>query len=258
MQLSLAVDPTNPNIVYLGGTPTARLSGPDPDRRHDDLRLAQRGRLYRRERTGTRGTAVPRPRAASQLKNPNQWPPGSLDTSERYLHRVNQTNPTQPYLNLLENPTAPFLSNSTLDLTNVLSFVNNGSNITWIPFDQMLNGSPDDLSPSTGVHQIVTEIDPVTGQPRLIVADDQGFFTGVITPGTINYGPGVIANPDGTVDSSDDPNGYSATLAQRQPPPPQFFYGAAQASLAAITKAGRRGPLRQRSAHRLVASSPAS
>ena len=35
--LSLAVDPTNPNIVYFGGTSDGQTSGPDPHRRHRDL-----------------------------------------------------------------------------------------------------------------------------------------------------------------------------------------------------------------------------
>ena len=158
------------------------------------------------------------------------------------------------YLNLLADPSNPFNTNATLEVYNVASFVNNGSGVTWIPEDTILQATaglsvanninvPSEYDnyeltvPSTNVHQIVSFTDPLTGDTRLIVADDQGVFTGVINAdGSINYGPGVTTNADGTVDSSDDPNGASPTFSRNgNLAIAQLESGASQASLSAIT-----------------------
>ena len=45
--ISLAVDPTNPNVVYLGGTADGNADRPDPGRPHRDLGRPLAGRLLR-------------------------------------------------------------------------------------------------------------------------------------------------------------------------------------------------------------------
>ena len=86
----------------------------------------------------------------------------------------------QEYINLIQNPSEPFTGNgSTVFVDNITNFTNNGTGVTWTPFDQFLNANATDIAPSTNVHQILTFVDPQTGQTRLIVGDDQGVFTGV-------------------------------------------------------------------------------
>ena len=88
--------------------------------------------------------------------------------------------PASEYLNLIQNPSQPFSGNgSTIFVDNITNFTNDGSGVPWTPFDQLLNANATDVAPSTNVHQIVTFVDPLTGQTRLIVGDDQGVFTGV-------------------------------------------------------------------------------
>ena len=119
--------------------------------------------------------------------------------------------PTQ-FLNLLGDPFNgnPFQTNSTVDVFNVASFTNDGTGLKWIPFDEMLKSSPDDLFPSTNIHRVVTTIDPVTGLTRLIFGDDQGIFTGVDD----ERHPG---DPDRRPDDHRRDGGREL-LAQRQPP----------------------------------------
>ena len=49
------------------------------------------------------------------------------------------------YLNLIQNPSQPFSGNgSTVLVDNITNFTNDGSGVTWIPFDQFLNANATD------------------------------------------------------------------------------------------------------------------
>ena len=164
--ISLAVDPLDPSVVYFGGTSDGQTSG-----------------LIRIDTTGIFDSHA-------YVAFDNSLPDGGkleINTAGRILV-TNYTAKGLPfelttgleYLNLIQNPSQPFSGNgSTVLVDNITNFTNDGSGVAWIPFDQLLNANATDLAPSTNVHQIVTFIDPVTGQTRLIVGDDQGIFTGV-------------------------------------------------------------------------------
>ena len=243
--VALTVDANNPNIVYLGGTANGNQSGmirinvTDISDSHSVFAYNGVGNSAGLQINTTGGTTVVN----------NQFEPSEFIGTTAGL-----SDEPGAYLNLLTDPSNPFNTNATLEVFNVASFVNNGSGVTWIPEDTILQATaglsvanninvPSEYDnyeltvPSTNVHQIVSFTDPLTGDTRLIVADDQGVFTGVINAdGSINYGPGVTTNADGTVDSSDDPNGASPTFSRNgNLAIAQVDSGASQASLAAIT-----------------------
>ncbi len=209
--ISVTVDPNNPNIVYLGGTSIGQTTGLiriDATKLYDShAEVAYDGSRPDGGTTqwATNGRVV--------LKNINIGAPNLT-----VLRGTTVTTSTfTPFLNLLQDPTQPFLTNSTLYVSNVASFTNDGSGVTWTPFDEIIQGGANDTSPSTGIHQMITIVDPLTGNARLIVADDQGVFTGVdLGNGNVSAGIGNQASP------TFSRNG-NLQIAQ-------FYYGSAQPS----------------------------
>jgi subtilisin-like proprotein convertase family protein len=176
--ISLAVDPQNPSVVYFGGTSDGQTSG-----------------LIRIDTTGIFDSHA-------YVAFDNSLPDGGrleINTDGR-IQVTNYNAKGLPfelttgleYINLIQNPSQPFSGNgSTVLVDNITNFTNSGDGVTWTPFDQLLNANATDVAPSTNVHQIVTLVDPLTGQTRLIVGDDQGVFTGVDAGnGTLDTGIG--------------------------------------------------------------------
>ncbi len=200
----LTVDPTNPNVIYAGGTADGNESAliridlttiwdahnldPFSDVANDggSLDLASRG---------------PSPVDSNQLAFGVVTPFGSLD-------------PT-PYLNFIRSPGDPFNSNSTLRVFNYASFQNNGAGVEWIPFD----------AGGTDYHKVATMVDPTTGLPRLILGNDQGVWSILDNHGTFETQLGDSMPLAGL-----DRNGNLQIT--------QFYYGAAQPSSAAAQIAG--------------------
>ena len=93
------------------------------------------------------------------------------------------------FLNASRDPNNPFTTNSTLQVFNVSSMTNNGTDVFWQPmFDALFpgnlrnNGSltiPTERNGMSNIHQIFPLLDPVTGQTRFIFSGDQGVYTGV-------------------------------------------------------------------------------
>ncbi|MBX6313387.1 MAG: subtilisin, partial [Isosphaeraceae bacterium] len=168
--VSLAIDPTNPNIVYLGGT----LDGPPSGYLRVDV------------------TRLSDPHALVAFDNDN--PDGGLlqiNTSPTARIALDDTKnlPTPaPYLNLIRNPSDPFNANATINVINTARFNNTGADARWIPFD--IGG--------TDQHRVVTLVDPLTGHARIIIGDDQGVFTAVDNNGTFQTGIGTVEAPFGS------------------------------------------------------------
>ena len=60
----------------------------------------------------------------------------------------------------------------------------------------MLSATANSFVPSSNIHSIVTFVDPLTGNTRLLVGDDQGVFSGELTPnGTLTTSIGTAAIP---------------------------------------------------------------
>ena len=236
--LTLTIDPTNPNITYLGGSEDFQTSGlirvdiTDIYDAHNfvsfDANNNDGGKLLL-DSQGAFVSASPNvmfPYGAEYI--PNTPGLGSIGYTP---------NPT-PILNLRHAPntglpgTSPFNVNASLfvagaatDYGGAYDWVNNGSHVKWTPFDEILKANPGDPQGSTNVHGAQAFVDPVTGQVRLVFADDQGVFTALVNPdGTINNGIGadVAANYSRNGNLQDE----------------QFYYGAAQPSNLAAQAAG--------------------
>ncbi|CAN5851858.1 hypothetical protein BH23PLA1_BH23PLA1_02280 [soil metagenome] len=220
--MSLAIDPTNPNVVYLGGTRTQTTADPalirlDLTLMHDAHSLVwfdpdspDGGQL----RPGTNNAAS----SPSVLKDLNRALPTVFDP----LGNVGPFG--QQFLNLVRNPLTPFLAQSTFFVTNVGQFANTGADARWTPFQGFLPNYSPLVGHTGGIHRIVTTVDPLTGHARLIVGDDHGVFTGVDAGGTISAGIGNAVAATGSRNGN-------LQLAQ-------LYDGAAQPSLLAAQIAG--------------------
>jgi subtilisin-like proprotein convertase family protein len=221
--LSVGIDPNNPNVVYIGGTKDANLTG--------------------FIRVDTTGVADPKNVSSSDNSNNDKGSissatVGSIKTplSVGLLLTDPFTGQTiiQPTVNALRDPFQPFLANATLvaaggsplSPSNVGGpFTNTGQDIRWQPFDQNAM-----LVDSTDQHRIITMRDPVTGATRLILGDDQGVFTGV------DQGNGQLLESFGNVSNLTDATGNVPVVTGSRNGNlqiTQFYYGAAQPSILA-------------------------
>ena len=221
---SLAVDPTNPNILYFGGTdmfgttgmvrvdttgiadPHAfYLSNDDPDQDPTEGQF--------RSYAGYDGPSSPAGAGAldetDEVGNPLTMtysitrapiaPPRDPAAAPRNAYDPR----TSPFLNLIRDPARPFQANATILVSGVATFNNTGTKSRWIPFtdptkpDPFLADSTDTWSRTTrGQHQILTLRDPLTGRARLIFANDNGVFTAVDEgDGTLVGSIGGVVDP---------------------------------------------------------------
>jgi subtilisin-like proprotein convertase family protein len=204
--ISITVDPNNPQIFYLGGTADGNDTGlvrVDVSGVYDTHAVVG----YDNSRNDG-GTITVNSTGRTPVVNNTFANPGFVTQTGSLLG---------PYTNLIQDPTNPFQTNATTYVYNVASFTNDGSGVKWTPLDQPLLSNPSDLVPSSNVHTALSMIDPVTGRTRLIFGDDEGVFTGVV-------------NPDGTIDPGIGTD-TSATYARNgNLQVGQFYYGAAQPS----------------------------
>ena len=215
--LTMAVDPTDPAVIYLGGSSQGGQTGLI---RIDTTTLWDAHALvaFADNATDAGGVdlATTGPATVNQLLYsdgdtgffPPGWYPDWTPTSSGPLDSTE-------YLNFIRDPNAPFLANATLHVYNYSSFTNNGAGAEWIPFD--MSGS--------GYHSVATMIDPTTGLPRLIFGNDQGVWSVLDNNGTFET---TIGASDALPDMNRNGN-LQIT---------QFFYGAAQPSSAAAQIAG--------------------
>ena len=140
--ITLAVDPTNPNVVYLGGSRRRRPDRPDPRRCHQHLGRPLPGRLLQqRQRRRRARPGLHRPghgHAQSDL-------PSRRHTSPQRSDLVSELHP-QP-----DRPVPGQRDACTSSTTPASPTTAPAS--TWIPFD--MGG--------TDYHRVVTMIDPPTG-----------------------------------------------------------------------------------------------
>lgn len=195
---ALAVDPVDPNIVYIGGS--INRNSAHQLLRVDVTALTDVHAFYFNDNLndggavrGSTGAAVGATGAAYYL-NPDRT----------------------PVLHLTRDPVAPFVSDSVLYTANINSFSNLGADAHTIPFDDVLAGND--------VQRILTMVDPLTGQTRLIVTSGTGIYTGVDADGAYQR----------TFGTADVVSGFRGGNLQVN----QFSYGAVQPSQAAAELAG--------------------
>jgi subtilisin-like proprotein convertase family protein len=109
---------------------------------------------------------------------------------------------TSNYLNFFRDPNHPFVNPSSLQMINIKSFNNVGTGAIYSGFNYFIDNS-------TNFHVLLATVDPTTGQPRLILGDDQGVFTGLdngsggANPGITGPGINGGAVPAQTADNED-------------------------------------------------------
>jgi subtilisin-like proprotein convertase family protein len=206
--VSLGIDPINPNIVYLGGTADGQPTG---FIRVDTTGLSDPHALFlgNNKNGGQLRTLTGDPVTL------DQWPNG---TTGQVFGSFNPFD--EPYINLIRNPSDIFGSPQ-VTVYNTAQFTNTGTGATWTPFD--IGG--------TDQHRIVTLVDPLTGQARLIIGDDQGIYSALDINGELSTG--IVQGQTETGGGAADRNG-NLDIAQ-------FYYGASQPSDAAAQIAAVRG-----------------
>ncbi len=201
--ITLLVDPVNPNIIYVGGQ---RSGGDTGLIRIDTTNIWDAHNL----------TAYSNDASGGSLLDLASTGPAAVDSNQQpnYAQLDGLLYPNS-YLNYIRNPSGPFVSSGTLFVYNYSQFTNNGAGATWIPFDM----------PGTDYHKVAAMVDPTTGLPRLIFGNDQGIWSvldnnGVFQTqiGSNDILPGI--NRNGNLQIT------------------QFYYGAAQPSNAAAQIAG--------------------
>ena len=197
---ALAVDPNDPNVVYIGGSADF---GPTTMIRVDVTRLSDPYSVYSSTET-TGGQILQNTTTPVTIKDPTNLVLTGLDPL------------SNPFTNLYRNPTNIFASDSTVFVHDTGSLSNDGSGAWWTPFDGFIGG--------TDVHVIVPMVDPVTGKTRLLVGYDQGIATAVDNNGTFLTSIGNQPVPFGVT------NGNLQIT--------QFYNGAAQPSALAAQIAG--------------------
>jgi len=152
--IAIAVDPTDPSVIYVGGTKDGNQSGL--------IRInltniwdahALVAYSYDANDGGKLTLASTGPAAVAKIQN------GVFPSS---------------YLNFIRSPQDPFEGDASLYVFNYSQFTNNGAGVEWVPFDM----------PGTDYHRIATMIDPTTGLPRLIFGNDQGVWSVLDDNGT--------------------------------------------------------------------------
>ena len=153
--LSITVDPNNPEIFYLGGTADGNDSGL--------IRVNVSGVYdthavvgYSNSRNDG-GTVTVKSTGRTPVVNNTYIDPSGSGSDHR--RSPSARTPTS-----IQNPGEPFTSNSTVNVYNVAAFTNDGSGVTWTPLDQLLLSNPTDLVPSSNIHTAISMIDPVTGE----------------------------------------------------------------------------------------------
>ena len=181
--LTLTVDPTDPNIVYIGGSTNFQQSGMI---RVDltDLYDAHNFTSFSNDQTDV-GLLNVNAQGGDTVIN-------TANGAAQYIPIVGQ--PISDILNLRYAPTNPFDINATLVVANVgaTGFVNTGTGATWSLFDEPLKAEAGDTIGSTDIHQVIDYIDPITGDVRLLIANDEGIYTALVnSDGTLDNGIGT-------------------------------------------------------------------
>ncbi len=236
--IALAVDPSNPHVVYLGTSAVANGFSQGP------VAEGPLGGLVRIDTTtmfdayamiGYLNSAPDGGNFQFGVDNPiTDFPHGNvavgsvavLDTGAAYgivdafTHQLETggSPSTSNYFDLFRDPNHPFVNPSTLQIANITSFNNDGFGSHFGGFNYFEDNS-------TSFHTLLALPDPITGGTRLILGDDQGVFTGVDDgTGNPDLGDGFATSVSGTRNG----NLQLAT----------FLSGAAQPSILAANVAG--------------------
>jgi subtilisin-like proprotein convertase family protein len=203
--VSLAVDPNNPSVVYFGGTADANpaLNGLYGGFIRVDTTLVQDVfNEVARDNSNNDGGLIQTATTGGVVGG------GGIKTS----------NPGSPYVNMLRDPDNPFNSSSSLLFAGITQFNNSGEDARYGSFTGGGLGGTDQ-------HRLIAIRDPLTGHTRVIFGDDQGVWTGT------DNGTGNAALGIGSAKSVLGSRNGNLQITQ-------FYYGAAQPSTLAADLAG--------------------
>jgi subtilisin-like proprotein convertase family protein len=160
--ITMAVDPQNPSVVYIGARRSPGVM------RIDITGLLDVHAFVASNELNDGGTRTRNAGNAAQIKggarfdSPQSYP--ALPTPAYDPRR-------DPYINMIRNPAEPLAANATTYLTGTASLTNLGAGARWTGFDFGIGGGDH--------HRMVAMRDPATGRTRLIFAYDQGLSTAV-------------------------------------------------------------------------------
>ncbi len=193
--IALAMDPTDPNILYVGAD---RLIRVDMTLINDPFKLQE---YSHRDATGGVYTTTTNANNDPSNAGGGLIGPDALDTS-RGAPALNSVTPINDaydadlratrrrvwnFTNLKFNPYEPFLSNTTIFTSNITTFENNGNDVLWVdPAVRRINASATNTTPEFSndfdwVSSIITTVDPLTGRARVLWGHDEGVGTFVAT-----------------------------------------------------------------------------
>ena len=222
LYLTLSVDPTNPNIAYLGSFGSNDFLSDTGLIRVDTTNLWDAHNLTAYSDVPNNGGDTWWNSSGPATVNNNLDLPFVQVGDEFTPEDVTPTDDFAGYLDYIRNPEAPFLSDSTLYVDNLQAVANNGAGVTWIPMD--LPNNTNGVA-GTGYQAAIAEVDPTTGLPRLIFGNSEGVWSGLDDNGTFET---TIGSSDSLPDMNRNGN-LSIT---------QFYYGAVQPGNAAAQIAG--------------------
>jgi subtilisin-like proprotein convertase family protein len=210
--IALAVDPTNPDVVYLGGTANEAPTPAGGVIRVDTSLLSDVYSMVAFSQSNNDGGLVGVKTTGSVSLNNTSTLYGIIDPFNALAQ------PRAPYLDMLRDPDNPFIVPTSMHISDVSQFNNQGTGARWTPFN-------DFVTESTNDHRFIAIPDPLTGGTRLIVTDDQGIFTGV------DAGTGALLGNLGTAGVVTGPRSGNLQITQ-------FISGAVQPSTLAAQLAG--------------------
>jgi subtilisin-like proprotein convertase family protein len=225
--MSVAVDPNDPNVVYLGGMREASQPSLGGLIRVDTIGMEDPHNLTKWDnnnkdtgllQTGTTGSV--------NLKPTPPFPPlGVYDQIPTGAGGFILVQVPSQWVNLISDPFNPFLTNSTVLVSDTTQFNNTGQDVfQFLPFDGDGGGN------FTGDwHQAISIKDPQTGHARLLFATDNGVYS------TVDQGNGQTFQSFGSSDLGNS-NGTDPVMTGSRNGNlqiTQFYDGAAQPSVQA-------------------------
>lgn len=184
--LTLAMDPQDPNILYLGADRIMKIDMTlvvDPYKLQLNSHRDTTGLVnYLTSNANTDGNAlnggldaVDLTRGLPPLDSTTPFGAG-YDADLRDPRRRNWN-----FINLVRDPYTPFEANASLATTSVNSFVNSGIDVTWEYLDVARNlagaGVTEAADDYDYVSNITTFVDPLSGRTRILWAHDEGVGT---------------------------------------------------------------------------------